>query len=277
MFKSSGKNIFSRIASRFSSSSKRKNNTMPTISPPSNPASEPPIPAPHIPTPSVQAPPIPPTSSSSLRTPPVYKKPNTKRDMIRSWEAVYGTNSDDIATPKLKFDEESIRQKNCIPGPNVIFPKNAVPFSTFISNYNKEGSLGCGPGKYPQYTDGKYCCTDRMFTKQELLDYINFLLEGAITNVSDTAFLKYQTEIDYILKLRFKLLVKNPQLIDNLEVPEGESGNINDFLMKWYQDMINESTRLSRTQRPNPLGGKTRRRKYYKTKKSKRKSKRKTK
>jgi hypothetical protein len=193
---------------------------------------------------------------------------------VRTWDSVYDTNYDDITTPTLRFDEESIRQKTCIPGPNVVFPKKIVNFSSFISNYNKEGSLGCGRGKYPQYTDGKYCCVNRKFTEQELLDYINFLLYGAITNLSYTAFKKNKRTVDYILDERYILLSKYPHLIDNLEIPEEESGNTDDYLTKWYQHMSDESTRLSRMPNSNPLGGKTRRRKYYKTKISKRKSKR---
>ena len=160
----------------------------------------------------------------------------------------------------IKFNEESISiQKNCNPGPNVKFEKGDLPFSAFIINYDKEGSLGCGDGKYPQYKDGKYCCYDNKFTEQELLDYVNFLLEGAMTNVSETAFLKYLKPIEFLMNTRKNILENNPGLNDNLEVPEGYEGTPSNYLNNWYGKIFLDAKRIS-TYRPDPVGGRTRKR-----------------
>jgi hypothetical protein len=90
---------------------------------------------------------------------------------------------------QVRFDEEGINiQKNCVPGPNVKFDKNAVPFAAYLSNIEIQGSLGCNPNQYPKYKDGKYCCETQPSTRQEELDYINMLLEYAIDNVNETTF-----------------------------------------------------------------------------------------
>ena len=72
--------------------------------------------------------------------------------------------------------------------------------------------------KYPLYiyNISKYCCRDKPFTEQELLDYINFLLKNAMSNVSNTVFLKYEENINYLKKYREFLLENNPKLKNEL-------------------------------------------------------------
>ena len=128
----------------------------------------------------------------------------------------------------IRFDEEEINsQKNCIPGPNVKFSKNALPFSEYISNMSKQGVLGCNPDQYPKYTNGKYCCETEMATPQEQLDYINMLLENAIENVGETSFNKYSGNILWLKSVRDFLLKKYRE------------NNLTDTLMEQFPMTIN--------------------------------------
>lgn len=114
-----------------------------------------------------------------------------------------------LNSSSVHFDEEAIdRQKKCFPGPNVQFSKKVLPFSEYISNMLKPGSLGCNSDQYPKYKDGKYCCESEMATPQEEFDYVNNLLLSAINNVGQTAFRKYSGEINYLKKARNDLLAK---------------------------------------------------------------------
>jgi len=114
-----------------------------------------------------------------------------------------------MSARSIHFDEEEISsQKNCIPGPNVLFSKKVLPFTEYVSNMTKPGTLGCDPDQYPKYTNGKYCCESTMATPQEQLDYVNMLLEYAIENVGQTAFKKYSIEINWLKNMRDFLLKK---------------------------------------------------------------------
>lgn len=180
---------------------------------------------------------------------------------------------------RVTFDESKINeQKMCVPGPNVVFGKKELPFFSYLKNMNTEGALGCGPGKYPKYTDGKYCCVDSRVTQQEQLDYVNFLLESAMENVGETVFKKYVQHIGILIQIRNNLL-KNNTLTDNLRIPE-EYMNSNydsdssddekpkeDWVKEWFAVMSKKSNSIS-GDRPDPVGGKTKRRKYYNSKKN---------
>lgn len=169
---------------------------------------------------------------------------------------------DNSATNKLwkknvRFlDLEIATQKDCFPGPRATFKKGRLPFYEYIMHHKQPGSLGCGPGKYPKYNNGKYCCVTQPATNQEMLDYSNFLLEGAMKNVSDTAFMLYKKNIDFIIRYRNELISNNrwnirEPLVDNLEFPDGIKS-----LEDWYNKMELESSQISRD-RPDPtLGGK---------------------
>lgn len=153
----------------------------------------------------------------------------------------------------IHFDEEEINiQKNCVPGPNVKFRKNALPFSEYISNMTKPGTLGCNPDQYPKYTNGKYCCETEMSTPQEQLDYINMLLENAIENVGESSFKKYSGNILWLKSVRDFLLQKYKEnnLIDTLmeQFPMTINGeeyeDLDDYISKKMQ-VSNELARDS--------------------------------
>jgi hypothetical protein len=142
----------------------------------------------------------------------------------------------------VSFDESTILfQKKCSPGPNVRFVKNAVPFASILMNYNREGSLGCGEGKYPQYKNGKYCCEDRQHTNQELLDYVNHLIESAIQNVSKTSFKKNKTNIENLIDARQFLLKRYPELQDNFDVPTSFVGTPSNYITGWFVEIQQQS------------------------------------
>jgi hypothetical protein len=180
---------------------------------------------------------------------------------------------DFVNSTRVTFDESNINeQKFCFPGPNVVFGKKDLPFFAYLNNINVEGALGCGPGKYPKYTDGKYCCVDSPVTEQEQLDYVNFLLEGAMQNISETVFKKYIQHVGLLIQIRNHLL-KNKSLTDNLRIPEeyinthydsdssDDEGTKEDWVQVWFDVMSKKSNAISRD-RPDPVGGKTKRRKH---------------
>jgi len=127
--------------------------------------------------------------------------------------------SSKIKTVRL-HEEEIETQKNCKPGPNVVFPKGEVPFSLYLMHNKRQGSLGCPKDTFPKYINGKYCCETTPASNQEIFDYVNQLLENVITNVSDKQLSKQQKSIDYLLDYRnlYKSM-KYLRLKDNLEVP----------------------------------------------------------
>ncbi len=153
---------------------------------------------------------------------------NSPRNSI--WKDV---ESDDEESPgikpKLSFDETSVAQKLCVPGPNVMFTPKLLPFAEYLTTINKEGSLGCGPKKFPKYENGKYCCVDSRVSNQEQLDYVNTLLEAAIRNVSDTAFSKNKKGLFFLIKRHESLLNSDKTLVDSLELPEPYTN-----IMDWY-------------------------------------------
>ena len=164
-----------------------------------------------------------------------------------------------MSRKKISFNDESIlSQKKCKHG-NVVFPKNALPFYSFLQHYDVEGSLGCGEGKFPQYKDGKYCCFDRRFTDQELLDYINLLLESAISNVGITAFEKNKDLIRLLIFHRKNLLERNPDLIDTFDIPEESGVDRNQYIEDWFINLYFEANNLSEY-RPDPSSPPSRRR-----------------
>jgi len=173
--------------------------------------------------------------------------------------------------PNLSFDETSVAQKLCVPGPNVVFTPKLLPFTEYLTALNKEGSLGCGPKKFPKYENGKYCCVDSRVSNQEQLDYVNMLLEAAIRNVSDTAFTKNNNGILILIKTHNYLLNSDKTLVDSLELPEPYTN-----IMDWYTDTKNRVAKEISSYRPDPepeieikIGG--RKKSKRKSKKSRRK------
>jgi hypothetical protein len=188
--------------------------------------------------------------------------------------------------PNLSFDETSVAQKLCVPGPNVVFTPKLLPFAEYLTEINKEGTLGCGPKKFPKYENGKYCCVDSRVSNQEQLDYVNTLLEAAIRNVSDTAFSKNKKGLFFLIRTHDYLLNSDKTLVDSLELPEPYTN-----IMDWYTDTENRVAKEISSYRPHPepehpepedpepeikikIGGrkKSKRKSKRKSKKSRRKS-----
>lgn len=143
--------------------------------------------------------------------------------------------------------ESKAWQNICSPNKKVVFTKGNVPSFEYLQNINKAGSLGCDINTFPKYENGKYCCMTEPSSKQEQLDFINSLLEAAMNNVSDTAFIKQRSKIFSLLRWR-KLLLIDDRLIDNLEVIEPYI-SITDWFKQTEERAGNEISR----NRPVPL------------------------
>jgi len=173
---------------------------------------------------------------------------NSPRNSI--WKDV---ESDDEETmtkgvkPTLSFDETSVAQKLCVPGPNVVFTPKLLPFAEYLTEINKEGTLGCGPKKFPKYENGKYCCVDSRVSNQEQLDYVNTLLEAAIRNVSDTAFSKNKKGLFFLIRTHDYLLNSDKTLVDSLELPEPYTN-----IMDWYTTTEKRVAQEISSYRPDP-------------------------
>jgi hypothetical protein len=139
---------------------------------------------------------------------------------------------------RVTFPESVEDAKKCVPGPNVVFRKKALPFSEYLNNTDKRGSLGCGPNKYPKYENGKYCCVDVMSTNQEKLDYINNLLENAMDVTGISSFNQQVRAIEWLLNFRDNLLRNYPTLKDNISVPQPFTS---------VEDWFNENVRNLKT------------------------------
>jgi hypothetical protein len=149
--------------------------------------------------------------------------------------------------PRVKFDNKSISQKKCHPGPNVKFKKTVIPISHYLTYYNGDGNGNSGctskPKTFPKYTDGKYCCEATPASDQEIFDYINERLENVIANVSDEQFFKQKHNIKFLLDHRKHYEQKQPPLEDKLLLPEPYK-NIKEWF-KGTMRRINEDIRMS--------------------------------
>ena len=121
---------------------------------------------------------------------------------------------------RVRFPKSVEDVKRCVPGPNVVFRKNTLPFSEYLQNTDNIGSLGCGPNQYPKYENDKYCCVNEMSTMQEKLDYVNNLLENAMDVTGITSFNKQISNIRWLIDIRRKWLRNFPNLQDNIFLPE---------------------------------------------------------
>ena len=116
-----------------------------------------------------------------------------------------------------------------------------------MTEINKEGTLGCGPKKFPKYENGKYCCVDSRVSNQEQLDYVNTLLEAAIRNVSDTAFSKNKKGLFFLIRTHDYLLNSDKTLVDSLELPEPYTN-----IMDWYTTTEKRVAQEISSYRPDP-------------------------
>ena len=219
-------------------------------------------------------------SSNQNKINDIVTDENSPRNSI--WKDVESDNeyTKDVK-PTLSFDETSVAQKLCVPGPNVAFTPKLLPFAEYLTEINKEGSLGCGPKKFPKYENGKYCCVDERVSNQEQLDYVNMLLEAAIRNVGDTVFSKNKKAILFLIRTHYYLLNTDKTLVDSLELPEPYTN-----VMDWYTDTEKRVAQEITMYRPDPethitiggskKSGKSRKGRKKKSKKSNKKSRRKS-
>jgi hypothetical protein len=174
-----------------------------------------------------------------------------------------------VVKKTTRFDEESISEQKGCPPPykNAKFPNKSIPAFVYLHNWGKEGSAECGPGLYPKFIDGKYCCVEIFSTPQEHLDYINMLLQSCFYNINTTVFSQYSKMVIYLLRKRNEILASDTEteLYDNIELPEGYT-----TIDGWIADMNNESRELKKDD-SNRYGGK-----YKKIKKNKISKKRKS-
>uniref|UniRef100_A0A6C0DB40 Uncharacterized protein n=1 Tax=viral metagenome TaxID=1070528 RepID=A0A6C0DB40_9ZZZZ len=142
--------------------------------------------------------------------------------------------------PKVKFSTNTIdNDLLCIPGPKAFNLSERAPLrhydylNNYDSNYNPQ--YGCNSGQYIKYEEGHYCCVnnDKKATPQEMLNYVNMLIESFIKNVGYSRapnamvnridkprYKSFKKELFFLLHHRGKILEKNPRLVDNFEMPE---------------------------------------------------------
>lgn len=149
---------------------------------------------------------------------------------------------------RIQFrDVEIYDQKSCYPGPRVQFPKRKRRFITYLNNILTPGSLGCHKNQYPKYENsGKYCCSDNRVTPQELLDYVNIMLEEAFDNTGPTYLQSQIPVIQYLISIR-KQMLTYPEVVDSIQLPHPYT-DVNVLLF----DRWNESQELNKDPRDLP-------------------------
>ena len=128
---------------------------------------------------------------------------------------------------KVAFDQSVTDLKDeskvCASGKKAVIDPKRLSFRQFmtaLSEDNGKNGLGCGGDTpYVTYEDGKYCCADKGLDDQQLFDYINILLNGAMANVDDTMFIKNREMIEYLIGERERLIENNSELIDTIVLP----------------------------------------------------------
>jgi len=141
-----------------------------------------------------------------------------------------------------RFDEESVSSQKvrpCRSGRKANIDPELISYRQFlnaIGTDNGREGLGCGD-KFPYvtYEDGKYCCAEDGMTNQQLLDYINMLLDSAMTNTNDAMFQRNLGNIQIIIGERNRLLALDPNLVDNIVLPTNPNthvayNNVNEWL-----------------------------------------------
>jgi len=166
-------------------------------------------------------------------------------------------------TPKVTFSTKTIdNDLLCIPGPKAfnLSERTQLRHYDYLNNYasNYNPQYGCNPGQYIKYEGGHYCCVnnDKKATPQEMLNYINMLIESFIKNVGYSRapnamvnridkprYKSFKKELTFLLYHRDKILEKNPRLIDNFEMPEEMSAPFSglsqrDKLTMWVSQFL---------------------------------------
>ena len=135
-----------------------------------------------------------------------------------------------VKKKSVRISDDSITQKSCPIGKNVEFEKNDLPLFAYLESEQKLNSLGCKE-QYPSYNDetNKYCCSKAKPEKEEVLNYVNVLINKAMDNTSAGAFIKSKDVIDYLVKSRKKLT--------NETYPDFDS---------WYKEIYSEAQALKK-------------------------------
>ena len=132
--------------------------------------------------------------------------------------------------PKVTFSTKTIdNDLLCIPGPKAFNLSERAPLrhydylNNYDSNYNPQ--YGCNVGQYIKYEGGHYCCVNnnKKATPQEMLNYVNMLIESFIKNVGYSRapnamvnridkprYKSFKKELNFLLHHRSKILEKNP-------------------------------------------------------------------
>jgi hypothetical protein len=173
-------------------------------------------------------------------------KSNTKRSRSP------GSSRSPGRTRRLQFrDNEITEQKSCVSGPRVQFSqkgqRRTLRIAAYLTNLLKPGSLGCPEHQFPKYDakSGKYCCSTTHSTSQELLDYINTILEQAFQNTGPSFFKSQVKLISHLLSVRKKLL-KDPGVVDTIELPRPYTDVNVLFFDRWTEsaELNNDPRRL---------------------------------
>ena len=164
----------------------------------------------------------------------------------------------------VAFDQSVSDQKDetkvCASGKKANIDRSRLSFVQFLQAIgvnNGMNGLGCGAeAPYVTYENGKYCCADKGIEDQEYFDYINMLLNGAMSNVDDTMFINSIDIIGYLISERTRLLAKNSELVDTIVLPvninRSVDGQYFDYnsVDDWFRSASAKTGMLKNTPRP---------------------------
>ena len=151
-----------------------------------------------------------------------------------------------------RFDEDSVSSQKdgaCRSGRKANINPELISYRQFLNaigtNNGFEG-LDCGDKcPYVTYEDGKYCCAKDGMTNQQLLDYINMLLESAMSNTNDAMFQRNLGNIQIIIGERNRLLESDVDLVDNIVLPINPNTRVAyDNVNEWLEASIARSNAL---------------------------------
>ena len=172
--------------------------------------------------------------------------------------------NDNEPDAKVAFDQSVSDQKDetkvCASGKKANIDRSRLSFVQFLQAIgvdNGMNGLGCGAeAPYVTYENGKYCCADKGIEDQEYFDYINMLLNGAMSNVDDTMFINSIDIIRYLISERTRLLAKNSELVDTIVLPvninRSVDGQYFDYnsVDDWFRSASAKTGMLKNTPRP---------------------------
>lgn len=135
---------------------------------------------------------------------------------------------------KLHFSHDVDTQKECNPGPNVLFDKRYSSILQYLHYIDSKGGLGCRKDQYPTFVDGKYCCSTKKSTNQEKYDYIMEIFKSIVENVNDTELEKQVVLIQELKKHFNRLIDSDTSLIRDRELETEYKNTINRRVYGWY-------------------------------------------